>query len=237
METDGQGSFLHNRKAGSLKTSKESHIIAKPNSGSSSSSNSMNEWPKVQRPPLIRVVHIFNPTVIKTDAANFRSLVQKLTGKNCKSRRSSKSSLTNKKGYSSKSDNRSTSPASSPTIFEAKLPHDFPSECQQTSDMLGCFSFKDPFLSVPFFDSTDSDGKAQLSDLSQEASLNAADATKMYIPERLGIFSELDIAASLGSPEPLPDCTMLPSLNAVIDQGMRSPFHRLTSFYNSFETF
>ncbi|KAM0942501.1 putative VQ motif-containing protein/18/20/21/25 [Dioscorea sansibarensis] len=31
--------------------------------------------------PKIRIVHIFAPEIIKTDAANFRELVQKLTGK------------------------------------------------------------------------------------------------------------------------------------------------------------
>ncbi|XP_020266959.1 VQ motif-containing protein 25-like [Asparagus officinalis] len=31
--------------------------------------------------PKIRIVHIFAPEVIKTDAANFRELVQRLTGK------------------------------------------------------------------------------------------------------------------------------------------------------------
>ncbi|KAG1363893.1 VQ motif-containing protein 25 [Cocos nucifera] len=31
--------------------------------------------------PKIRIVHIFAPQIIKTDAANFRELVQRLTGK------------------------------------------------------------------------------------------------------------------------------------------------------------
>lgn len=31
--------------------------------------------------PKIRIVHIFAPEIIKTDAANFRELVQRLTGK------------------------------------------------------------------------------------------------------------------------------------------------------------
>ncbi|KAJ8448523.1 hypothetical protein Cgig2_012167 [Carnegiea gigantea] len=35
---------------------------------------------KVQ-PPKIRIIHIFAPEIIKTDVANFRELVQRLTGK------------------------------------------------------------------------------------------------------------------------------------------------------------
>ncbi|KAL0339569.1 UNVERIFIED_CONTAM: VQ motif-containing protein 25 [Sesamum radiatum] len=31
--------------------------------------------------PKIRIIHIFAPEIIKTDAANFRELVQRLTGK------------------------------------------------------------------------------------------------------------------------------------------------------------
>ncbi|KAA8516990.1 hypothetical protein F0562_017192 [Nyssa sinensis] len=31
--------------------------------------------------PKIRIIHIFTPEIIKTDAANFRELVQRLTGK------------------------------------------------------------------------------------------------------------------------------------------------------------
>ncbi|KAK7345153.1 hypothetical protein VNO77_15664 [Canavalia gladiata] len=33
------------------------------------------------KPPKIRIIHIFAPEIIKTDAENFRELVQKLTGK------------------------------------------------------------------------------------------------------------------------------------------------------------
>eukprot|EP00249_Psilotum_nudum_P027044 c34303_g1_i1 orf=249-779(-) len=33
--------------------------------------------------PIIRIVEIFDPVQVKTDVANFRSLVQKLTGKSC----------------------------------------------------------------------------------------------------------------------------------------------------------
>lgn len=47
----------------------------------------------MQHAPTIRVIHIFAPKVIKTDVANFRSTVQKLTGRGkTKSRRSSRPS-------------------------------------------------------------------------------------------------------------------------------------------------
>ncbi|KAL5983385.1 hypothetical protein ACLOJK_017469 [Asimina triloba] len=41
--------------------------------------------------PQIRIVHIFAPEIIKTDAANFRELVQRLTGKPVQRRRSNSS--------------------------------------------------------------------------------------------------------------------------------------------------
>ncbi|KAF5747723.1 putative VQ motif-containing protein [Tripterygium wilfordii] len=36
---------------------------------------------KAEKPPKIRIIHIFAPEIIKTDVANFRELVQRLTGK------------------------------------------------------------------------------------------------------------------------------------------------------------
>ncbi|MCO5571073.1 hypothetical protein L7F22_024804 [Adiantum nelumboides] len=50
---------------GSLDLSSSSHPIAKK---------------QQKKQPIIRVVHVYAPTLIKTDPANFRSLVQKLTG-------------------------------------------------------------------------------------------------------------------------------------------------------------
>lgn len=41
-------------------------------------------------PPKIRIIHIFAPEIIKTDAANFRELVQRLTGKPSSSEKHSK---------------------------------------------------------------------------------------------------------------------------------------------------
>lgn len=46
----------------------------------SSSSHSIAKHNLKKKGPIIRVVHVFAPKLIKTDAANFRTLVQKLTG-------------------------------------------------------------------------------------------------------------------------------------------------------------
>ncbi|WOG98139.1 hypothetical protein DCAR_0417480 [Daucus carota subsp. sativus] len=51
---------------------------------SSSSSLGMHKSSQMMskgRPPKIRIIHIFAPEIIKTDVANFRELVQRLTGK------------------------------------------------------------------------------------------------------------------------------------------------------------
>eukprot|EP01018_Ginkgo_biloba_P032931 Gb_37467 [translate_table: standard] len=55
-------------KEAMLGTNKASHVISK-----------LGSHQKIS--PTIRIVHIFAPKIIKTDAANFRSLVQKLTGR------------------------------------------------------------------------------------------------------------------------------------------------------------
>ncbi|KAI3923966.1 hypothetical protein MKW92_019748 [Papaver armeniacum] len=47
--------------------------------------------------PKIRIVHIYAPEIIKTDAANFRELVQRLTGKPSPSDRNNKKSSSMKK--------------------------------------------------------------------------------------------------------------------------------------------
>ncbi|KAH9319195.1 hypothetical protein KI387_020964, partial [Taxus chinensis] len=62
-------------------TSKSSHAISK--SSCSEGSKKCSEQKKIIISPSasIRVVHVYEPEVIKTDPANFRSLVQKLTGK------------------------------------------------------------------------------------------------------------------------------------------------------------
>ncbi|GLJ22428.1 hypothetical protein SUGI_0422230 [Cryptomeria japonica] len=57
--------------SGRLSTCRSSHVISKSNSS-------------VQQiiTPVIRIVHIFEPKFVNTDAANFRDIVQQLTGKN-----------------------------------------------------------------------------------------------------------------------------------------------------------
>ncbi|KAJ4979152.1 hypothetical protein NE237_009932 [Protea cynaroides] len=52
----------HNTSSSALATHRGSHVISKFQ-------------------PKIRIVHIFAPEIIKTDVANFRELVQRLTGK------------------------------------------------------------------------------------------------------------------------------------------------------------
>lgn len=47
--------------------------------------------------PKIRIVHIYAPEIIKTDAANFRELVQRLTGKPSPSDRNNKKSSSKKR--------------------------------------------------------------------------------------------------------------------------------------------
>lgn len=49
-----------------------SHSLTKVNSSDITTSRRV--------PPIIRIVHVFAPKLIKTDASNFRALVQKLTG-------------------------------------------------------------------------------------------------------------------------------------------------------------
>ncbi|KAL2228276.1 VQ motif-containing protein 17-like [Sesamum indicum] len=44
-----------------------------------------NNSQRSRRKPKIRIIHIFAPEIIKTDAANFRELVQRLTGNPIKS--------------------------------------------------------------------------------------------------------------------------------------------------------
>ncbi|CAL1386920.1 unnamed protein product [Linum trigynum] len=57
---------------GRLGSNPDSRLISNNNN------NNNNSKPK---PPKIRIIHIFAPEIIKTDATNFRELVQRLTGK------------------------------------------------------------------------------------------------------------------------------------------------------------
>lgn len=85
---DSQGSPKQlSPKSSSLEivsVSKESHNMSKPVAGGGTPFR--REWQTAGthtiQAPTIRVIHIFAPKVIKTDVANFRSTVQKLTGRN-----------------------------------------------------------------------------------------------------------------------------------------------------------
>ncbi|GLJ20424.1 hypothetical protein SUGI_0371040 [Cryptomeria japonica] len=68
-----------NSASSMLGTSKSSHTISK--SGCSEGASRFSQQKNNSSPPLIRVVHVYEPEIIKTDPENFRSLVQKLTGK------------------------------------------------------------------------------------------------------------------------------------------------------------
>ncbi|XP_026427702.1 VQ motif-containing protein 17-like [Papaver somniferum] len=59
--------------------------------------------------PKIRIVHIYAPEIIKTDAANFRELVQRLTGKPSPSDRNKKSSSSKKRPAARSSSSADTS--------------------------------------------------------------------------------------------------------------------------------
>uniref|UniRef100_A0A6N2K494 VQ domain-containing protein n=1 Tax=Salix viminalis TaxID=40686 RepID=A0A6N2K494_SALVM len=59
--------------------------------------------------PKVRIIHIFAPEIIKTDAADFRELVQRLTGQPCES----KGLIRKKAGSSGTADKRKKSTAGS----------------------------------------------------------------------------------------------------------------------------
>ncbi|XP_010427696.1 PREDICTED: VQ motif-containing protein 25-like [Camelina sativa] len=59
----------------------EATIFGKRRSSSSSISMHKQSYSITKSKPKIRIIHIFAPEIIKTDVANFRELVQSLTGK------------------------------------------------------------------------------------------------------------------------------------------------------------
>ncbi|KAH9302257.1 hypothetical protein KI387_013840, partial [Taxus chinensis] len=61
-------------------TSSSSHVISKFNAASSGINPPIIQQ-RSKMTPTIRIVHIFPTEIIKTDPANFRALVQKLTGR------------------------------------------------------------------------------------------------------------------------------------------------------------
>lgn len=73
--------------------------------------------------PKVRIIHIFAPEIIKTDVANFRELVQRLTGKPCES----KGSYKKKRRSSSSSKKVKTSCFSESNKKAIQLQDGFPS--------------------------------------------------------------------------------------------------------------
>lgn len=70
--------------ATALMNKKQSCVTKSSATSSSSSSLGMHKNSQMiskSKPPKIRIIHIYAPEIIKTDVANFRELVQRLTGK------------------------------------------------------------------------------------------------------------------------------------------------------------
>ncbi|KAJ6309770.1 hypothetical protein OIU76_014663 [Salix suchowensis] len=73
--------------------------------------------------PKVRIIHIFAPEIIKTDAADFRELVQRLTGQPCER----KGLIRKKAGSSGTADKRKKSTAGSSICESNKKPmHQLP---------------------------------------------------------------------------------------------------------------
>ncbi|XP_060174600.1 VQ motif-containing protein 25-like [Lycium barbarum] len=71
--------MMYNIEAGGAITQKQNYIsTTSPSTPLRMNKNSQN-ISKLK--PKIRIIHIFAPEIIKTDVANFRELVQRLTGK------------------------------------------------------------------------------------------------------------------------------------------------------------
>ncbi|MCO5595137.1 hypothetical protein L7F22_049175 [Adiantum nelumboides] len=135
----------------------------------------------------VRVVQIFNPVLVKTDVANFRSLVQRLTGQ-------SGCSLT----YWNKLRRLSAA---------AKLHH------HQVIDMDAAASGASAAAAttnnfVEGVEAEDDDDEEQPRRHCQYAAAAAVAAAE----SNMSAFNELDIHAALLSDGPLPDITMLPPL-------------------------
>ncbi|KAJ7559389.1 hypothetical protein O6H91_04G083100 [Diphasiastrum complanatum] len=257
MGNRGQVSTAHS-KTTDLMTSKPSHIIAKGNVAGGA------DWPKAQRPPLIKVVHIFNPTVFKTDAANFRSLVQKLTGRNYKPRMHPASKSHRKAARVQGGDHLIGIP---PPIFDTQQPKDGANVFHQ-DQFAGCYSFADSVLNMPLSESSDSeysDQKVSSFEVShatgdyhnRSAFVGSSDSE--YSDQKAPIFevnygkrdyqNPSEPAQMYSIPErlsffneldmePLPDCTMLPPLTGIpSDQGMLNSMQRFSTFFNVLESF
>ncbi|XP_010099213.2 VQ motif-containing protein 17 [Morus notabilis] len=74
--------------------------------------------------PKIRIIHVFAPEIIKTDAANFRQLVQSLTGKGAGDARGKDDHRAqNRKGFRSTDDDQ---PTSKKTVDQKRDDDQFP---------------------------------------------------------------------------------------------------------------
>eukprot|EP01018_Ginkgo_biloba_P008152 Gb_40688 [translate_table: standard] len=78
-----------NKSSAVVTTNKTSHVISKPYTASNCEETS-SKWSQQKISSAIRVVHVYAPKVIKSDPANFRSLVQKLTGKSSRKSKASR---------------------------------------------------------------------------------------------------------------------------------------------------
>nr|XP_009767109.1 PREDICTED: uncharacterized protein LOC104218338 [Nicotiana sylvestris]XP_016439763.1 PREDICTED: VQ motif-containing protein 25-like [Nicotiana tabacum] len=70
---------MYNMEAAGVMTQKQNYLSIK--SPSSVLGMNKNSQTISKMKPKIRIIHIFAPEIIKTDVANFRELVQRLTGK------------------------------------------------------------------------------------------------------------------------------------------------------------
>jgi hypothetical protein len=77
-----EGAPISRPESAILGANKSSHVISKSHSGAKDEGQSSKySQQKNIITPTIRVVYVYEPKIIKTEPQNFRSLVQKLTGK------------------------------------------------------------------------------------------------------------------------------------------------------------
>nr|XP_033514768.1 VQ motif-containing protein 25-like isoform X2 [Nicotiana tomentosiformis] len=84
---------MYNMEAAGVMTQKQSYLSIK--SPSSVLGMNKNSQTISKMKPKIRIIHIFAPEIIKTDVANFRELVQRLTGKPSEKKKNNNNSYNN----------------------------------------------------------------------------------------------------------------------------------------------
>ncbi|KAL8133518.1 hypothetical protein AgCh_008834 [Apium graveolens] len=72
---------LMNKKQSCVTKSSTTKSTTTSSSSSSLGMHKTSHMMSKGKPPKIRIIHIYAPEIIKTDVANFRELVQRLTGK------------------------------------------------------------------------------------------------------------------------------------------------------------